>query len=73
MKSNKLEVGLRIKVFRLGKTKGMFVKKEHLDVRKIGITGTLLDYVPGHGGDVWWVKHDDGKIGAYVFNELKKI
>lgn len=72
MELDEIKIGLRVKVTTLGDAKGMFVKKEHLDVRTIGVKGTVVGYVPGHGGDVWWVKHDDGNVGAYVFDEFEK-
>lgn len=25
----------------------------------------------GHGGDVYWVRHDDGEIAAYCFDEFE--
>ena len=50
----------------------MLIKKEHLDVRTVGVKGTVIGYVPGHGGDIWWIKHDDGLIGAYIFDEFEK-
>lgn len=25
--------------------------------------------VPGHGGDVWWVSHPDGSVGAYTYTD----
>lgn len=65
-------VGLRVGVKKLGDTKGMMVNKKHLDVRKVCVKGEIVGYVPGHGGDVWWVRHDDGQIGAYVFDEFEK-
>jgi hypothetical protein len=29
--------------------------------------------VPGHGGDVWFVLHEDGTVGAYSFTEMEPI
>lgn len=31
----------------------------------------FMGYVPGHGGAVWFVLHDDGTIGAYSFTEME--
>lgn len=72
MDLNSVKEGLKVKITKLGDTKGMIIKPRHLDVRKVGVTGTIVGYVPGHGGDVWWVRHEDGEIGAYVFNEFEK-
>ena len=72
MELDEIKIGLRVEVKKLGDTKGMMIKKEHLDVRTVGAKGKVMGYVPGHGGDVWWIKHDDGLIGAYVFDEFEK-
>lgn len=72
MELEEVKVGLRVKVTKLEDTKGMMIKREHIDVRTVGVKGTVVGYVPGHGGDIWWIKHDDGKIGAYVFDEFEK-
>ena len=72
MELNDVKIGLRVEVKTLGDTKGMMIKRQHLDVRTIGVKGTVIGYVPGHGGDVWWIKHDDGNVGAYVFDEFEK-
>ena len=73
MELNKVRVGLRVKTMKLGSTKGFFITQRHLDVRKSRITGTVTGWVPGHGGDIWWVKHDDGTVGAYGFDEFEPI
>lgn len=72
MELDEIKIGLRVKVTKLGDTMGMLIKREHLDVRAVGVKGTVTGYVPGHGGDLWWVRHDDGHIGAYVFDEFEK-
>jgi hypothetical protein len=42
--------------------------------RAPGITGVVASYVPGHGGDVWFVRHDNTlDVGAYIFTELEPI
>ncbi len=73
MELDKIREGLRVRVIADNGTMGMFVKKEHLALRRVGATGTILYYVPGHGGDVWWVKHDAcDDIAAYSFTELEE-
>lgn len=72
MQDSAVESGLNVKITRLGSTLGMTIAERHLSVRKVGITGTVLNFVPGHGGDVWFVQHDKSEdIGAYVFNEFE--
>lgn len=56
MELDEIKIGLRVEVKKLEDTKGMMIKKEHLDVRTVGVKGTVIGYVPGHGGDIWWIK-----------------
>jgi len=66
--------GKRVKVTRLGETRGMLIKQIHMSCRRVGVTGTMLDYAAGHGGDVWFVQHDGAdEIGAYCYDELEEI
>jgi hypothetical protein len=55
----------------IDKDPGFLVKGHHLECRKSSISGIIWGYVPGHGGDVYWVKHEDGTIGAYCFTEFE--
>lgn len=49
-------------------TNGFFVKPHHIDARKpVGTPGKYNGIVPGGGGDLWWVLHEDGSIGAYCY------
>lgn len=50
--------------------RGLLVTERHLFARR-DAPGVVKGYVPGHGGDVWWVEHDDGAIGAYCFTEME--
>jgi len=52
---------------------GFFVHAKHLDCRRSSELASYWDYVPGAGGDVWWVKHQDGTIGAYMFTEITDV
>lgn len=68
------EKGDRALIVRLGSTTGMTIVQRHLDVRRVGASGTVLDWVPGYGGDVWWVQHDESEeIGAYCVDEMAQI
>jgi hypothetical protein len=71
MRLEGVKIGMRVKTAgRLGNTGGMFVGKKHLDARKPRKNGKVVGHVPGHGGDVLWVSHNDDTVGAYMFNEL---
>ena len=70
-----LKTGLRVRVTTLGSTGGWTVHARHLDARREGAEGTVTGFVPGHGGDVWWVRHTDPitEFGAYSFTELEPL
>lgn len=73
MKESDIQIGKKVRVTQLGETTGMCIHQRNLEVRAVGVLGTIDGFVPGHGGDVLWVKHQDGKIGAYSFEELEVI
>ena len=70
-----MKEGLKVKVSKLKTTKGMMINPKYLETRAVGKTGRLIGYVPGLGGDVWWVRHDGNpeEFGAYSYTELKKV
>jgi hypothetical protein len=72
MDCNAVKAGLRVKTIRLEGIEGMLINPRHLTVRREGVTGTVKEWAPGHGGDVWFVQHDNSEeIGAYCFTELE--
>ena len=73
MLCNDVKPWLRVRTVKLGETTGMLIAEKHLNCRRAGVTGTVQHYVPGHGGDVWFVAHDDGTVGAYRFTELEPV
>ena len=64
---------LFVKVKRINETLGYMVHPKHINARKLGAIGIVKNWVPGHGGDVWFVQHsnDSNDIGAYTFTELE--
>jgi hypothetical protein len=50
-------------------TRGMVVNPSYLANRTAG-PGVIVAVVPGHGGDVWFVDHADGRRAAYTVLEL---
>lgn len=68
---NKINIGIKVVVSKLEDEKGMMIKQYLLNNRRLGAKGRVLDYVPGHGGDVWWVKHESGVVAPYCFTELE--
>jgi len=72
MDCNEIKPDLRVKTTKLNDTEGMLINQKHLAVRRESVTGTVKSYVPGHGGDVWFVQHDNSEeIGAYCYTELE--
>ena len=53
--------------------KGFLVQGKHIDARVPNTIGTYIGWVPGAGGDVWWIKHEDGSVGAYEYTELTDV
>jgi hypothetical protein len=69
-----MKIGMKVKVTHLETTDGMLISEKHLLPRKADSVGEVLGWVPGHGGDIWWVKHDvTGEICAYSFTELEEV
>lgn len=67
---NEIKQGLKVRVVSDDGTKGMLIAEKHLSIREVGKEGTVLNWVPGHGGDVWFVQQDNG-IAAYCYTELE--
>jgi len=65
-----VQPGMRVKVTCLHSTRGMLIATEDLNRRRLNATGTVQGFVPGHGGDVWWVQHDTGEVAPYSFDEI---
>jgi hypothetical protein len=55
----------------LGGTTGLLIKPSYLAARRAGATGIIGGWVAGHGGDVYWVKHDDDVVSAYGWREFE--
>ena len=72
MDVNEIKEGLKVRVIGDGGTKGMMIAEKHLAIREIGEEGTVLQWGPGHGGDVWYVQQDNG-IAAYCYTELQAV
>lgn len=64
------KVKIKDKIAEKGACEGFLVNPKHLDARSPGAYGSYKDFVPGAGGDVWWVEHEPGKVAAYMFDEV---
>lgn len=54
-------------------TEGFFVKSAYLEGRAPNLEVAYYGFVPGAGGDIWWMEHEDGTIQAYCYTELEKV
>jgi hypothetical protein len=66
--------GTRVKVvdtLEFSNCDGFLIHHRYIDNRRASARGVYWDYVPGAGGDLWWVRHDDGKVAAYGLNEVE--
>jgi len=70
---NRYQSGLRVRITKDEGTTGLMIAPKNLEARGVDKIGVVTGYVPGHGGDVWWVRHDDGSVGAYVFTEFEEV
>ena len=69
---NDVKPGQRVIVTQLESTDGMLIAEKNMQPRRIGATGTVAHHVPGHGGDVWIVQHEDSDdVAAYCFTEFE--
>ncbi len=75
MDISRIRKGLTVKTAdTLGTTKGFIMDPSYKAARRSGAVGQVVNYVPGHGGDVWYVQHnDDGEIAAYAYNEFSEF
>jgi hypothetical protein len=64
--------GMKVRVIKDEGTKGMMITADILNRRQVGAEGTVLNYVPGHGGDVWFVQQANG-VAAYCYTELSPV
>ena len=73
MKESDVETGMRIVVTDIKTTIGYNVAKAHIANRGLHARGTILGYIPGHGGEVFAVEHDAGPIAVYHHSEFERI
>lgn len=65
-----LNPGTAVKTYSvLDVTTGFLVAKRHLDARRSDGQGVVVGIAAGHGGDVYFVQHDEA-VAAYGFWEF---
>ncbi len=73
MIDSQVKPGLKVRTNeRLYRDTGAFcVKPKYLDARRPNAIGEVHSFIPGHGGDVWWVVHGEDDVAAYCFDEFE--
>lgn len=67
-----LEAGTKVLTHQvLEPTTGMMIRQDYLDARRPNAKATLGDVVPGHGGDIYWARHEDGSVAAYGWMDFE--
>jgi hypothetical protein len=53
---------------------GFSISSKHIDLRKPETSGEIYGVVAGHGGDVYWVRHEgDVYPAAYCYSEFELV
>lgn len=69
-----LEEGTRIRTEqKIGTTNGMVAMPSLTNNRRVDALGRIRGILPGHGGDVYWVTHDDGTVAPYAYEEFNLV
>jgi hypothetical protein len=69
----KLGSGQKVDITKLEPTIGWLIKDKNMKTRRVG-PGQIINYVPGHGGDVWFVRNEpENTVAAYAINEFKVV
>jgi len=67
-------IGILVKtsenILRPDECMGFLVIQKIISERKPNTNGKYIGYVPGSGGELWWIEHEDGTVGAYLFTEI---
>lgn len=71
MKEEEVKIGMLVRIVDI-KPHGFSVVKKHLCARRMGDTGTVIEMIPGHGGEAFGVQHDDGSIAVYSHDEFEE-
>jgi hypothetical protein len=68
---NDIQDKMRVRtVAELKDTTGIYLNPIYIYARRPDRLGRVMSYVPGYGGDVWWVEHDDRSVAFYQSCEL---
>jgi hypothetical protein len=78
MNKHEIKTGLKVRVSSLSSAISLELLEMDLNLdniknREKEAEGTVQRWVSGFDGSVWLVKHNNGKIAVYRFNELEPI
>jgi hypothetical protein len=75
MQYSQVKEGLRVRTCpQLLEMPNLVVKPaDRLRARQPNKEGNIITRVPKHGGDLWWIVHDDTSMAPYHFSELNPI
>lgn len=72
VKETNIEIGMTVKVVDIQPLVGVFVVRKHLAARRINDTGIVTTMIPGHGGGLFAVMHNDKEIAVYLASEIER-
>ena len=64
------KVKIKANILPSEKCEGFLVNQKHINSRRPKDKGIYVGWVAGGGGDLWWIKHDDGSVGCYLNTEV---
>ena len=68
------ELKIKARIAPNSRCKHFFVAQKHIDCRKPNATGKFLGWIPGGGGDLWWIQHNEtNDVGAYLYKEVTDV
>jgi hypothetical protein len=70
---NRIKPGTKVRICDLNDTKGELAIQKYIRTRRNNAVGVVLSVVPGYGGQVWFVRHEDDALGAYSLREMELL
>jgi len=71
MREVDVEIGMEVRIVDIKPAFGYTVSAKHLKARRMGNTGIVREMIPGHGGEVFAVQHNDRSIAVYRHDEFE--
>jgi len=71
MREGEVEIGMEVRIVEIKPAFGYAASAKHLKARRMGDTGIVIEMIPGHGGEVFAVRHNDDSIAVYRHDEFE--